>query len=218
MTRHQKRWHHCWRHLILGICAVAHACCGRQGASGMHPRGFHDLNFILMVKRILLLALISSRTAAVGIRSGSHVVGRSGEKGHPAAAGRSVSSVCVSLSPWIHRSRSQAAGLLPWIGGGGQVILISLGVNSPVLGDHLPSWDRKPEGSNSAQSLGIPSVLEDAWGPGCVWLGVLLGAKAPRDDVTMWWNRVDIVPILPKCPVPVSMLYRCRYRLRYIRG
>ena len=32
----------------------------------MHPRGFHYFIFILMVKRILLLALKSSRTAAVG--------------------------------------------------------------------------------------------------------------------------------------------------------
>ena len=39
-------------------------------------------------------------------------------------------------------------------------------------------------------------------GPGCVWLGVLPGAKLPRNDVTMWWNRVDIVPNVPKCPVP----------------
>ena len=29
--------------------------------------------------------------------------------------------------------------------------------------------------------------------------------------------RVDVVPILPKCSVPVSVLYRYRYRLRYIR-
>ena len=36
-----------------------------------------------------------------------------------------------------------------------------------------------------AQSLGIPSVLGGAWGPGCVWLEVLPGAKAPRDSVTM---------------------------------
>ena len=52
------------------------------------------------------------------------------------------------------------------------------------------------------KSLGGPSVLEDARGPGCVWLGVLLGAKAPRDDVTMWSNRVGIVRNVPKCPVP----------------
>ena len=35
-----------------------------------------------------------------------------------------------------------------------------------------------------------------------VCLGVLPGAKAPRDDVTMWWNRVDIVPNVPKFSVP----------------
>ena len=53
-----------------------------------------------------------------------------------------------------------------------------------------------------AQSLGTPSVLYDAWGPGCVWPKVRPGAKAPRDDVTMRWNRVDIVPNVPKCPEP----------------
>ena len=36
-----------------------------------------------------------------------------------------------------------------------------------------------------AQGLGLPSVLEDAWGAGCMCLGVLPGAKAPRDDVAM---------------------------------
>ena len=30
--------------------------------------------------------------------------------------------------------------------------------------------------------------------------------------------RVGVVPMLPKCLVPVSMLYRYRYRLRYIRA
>ena len=73
-----------------------------------------------------------------------------------------------------------------------------------------------------AQSLGIPSVLEDAWGPGCVWLGVLPGAKAPRDDVTMWWNRVDIVPNVPTCPGTGLMSYRSyrsvRYRYRRCTG
>ena len=54
-----------------------------------------------------------------------------------------------------------------------------------------------------ALSLGIPSVLgADAWGPGCVWLRALPGAKAPRHVVTMSWNRVDIVLNVPKCPVP----------------
>ena len=46
----------------------------------------------------------------------------------------------------------------------------------------------------------------------------------------MWWYRVDVVPILPMCPVrgyvlpnfptcpvPVSMLFRYRYQLRYRR-
>ena len=72
------------------LLALSAAGCGRQGTSGMHPQGFHYLIFILMVKRILLLALISSRTAVgfVGIRSGSYVVGRSGERGHPAPAGQ----------------------------------------------------------------------------------------------------------------------------------
>ena len=31
-----------------------------------------------------------------------------------------------------------------------------------------------------AQSLGVPSVVEDAWAPGCVWLGVLPGSEAPK--------------------------------------
>ena len=65
-----------------------------------------------MVKRILLLALISSRTAVgfVGIWSGSYFVGRSGERGHPAAAGQQH-FVCVSLSvdPSV------------WVTGGGSV-------------------------------------------------------------------------------------------------
>ena len=83
-----------------------------------------------------------------------------------------------------------------------------------------------------SQSLGIPSLLKDAWGPGCVWLAVLPGAKAPRDMTSQCGgigliscqtyrsvrHRVDVVPILPKCPVPVSTLYRYRYRLRYIRA
>ena len=53
-----------------------------------------------------------------------------------------------------------------------------------------------------AHSLGVPSVLEDTWGPGCVRLRVLPGAKAPWDGVTIRWNRVDIVPNVQKCPVP----------------
>ena len=111
----------------------------------MHPRGFHYLIFIVMVKRILLLALVSSRTAAVGIRFGSYVVGRSAEKGPPRGCG----AVPLSLSPPVDPS--------VWVTGGESVTLdrrvgtgntYFSGVNSPVLGDHLTSWDRKPEGPN----------------------------------------------------------------------
>ena len=67
---------------------------GREGAvvATAHPECIPGVSLIsiLTVKRILLLALISSRTAAVGIRSGFYVVGRSGQKGHPAIAGRSI--------------------------------------------------------------------------------------------------------------------------------
>ena len=53
--------------------------------------------------------------------------------------------MCVSLSPWIHRSGSQAVDLLPWIEGGTGNNTNSLGVNSPVLGDHLTSWGQSPK-------------------------------------------------------------------------
>ena len=63
-------------------------------------------------------------------------------KGPPGACGSAA--LRVSLSPWIHWSGSQAVGLLPWIGGGtGNTN--SLGVNCPVLGDHLTSWDQNPK-------------------------------------------------------------------------
>ena len=39
----------------------------------------------------------------------------------------------------------------------------------------------------------------------------------PCFDVKMWRYRVDVVPNLPKYPVPVSMLYRYRYQPRYRR-
>ena len=39
----------------------------------------------------------------------------------------------------------------------------------------------------------------------------------PYFDVKMWRYRVDVVPNLPKYPVPVSMLYRYQYELRYRR-
>ena len=105
-----------------------------------------------MVKRIRLLALMSSRAAAVrcqivGIRSGSRVVGRSGETGHPAGPRVTCLSLYLSLSlpPWTHRFGSQGVHLLLWIGGGtGNTS--SLGVNSPVSGDYLTSCDQKPEG------------------------------------------------------------------------
>ena len=69
-----------------------------------------------MVKRILLLALISSRTAAVGrfigIRSGSYVVGRSGKRGCGSAAAGDLSlSLYLSVDPSI------------WVTGGGSVTL-----------------------------------------------------------------------------------------------
>ena len=166
--------------------------CGRQGTSGMHPRGFHYLIFILMVKRILLLALISSRTAVgfVGIRSGSYVVGRSGERGHPAAAGQRASFVCVSLSPWIHRNGSQAVDLLPWIGEGtGNTNYLR--VNSPVLGDHLTSCDRKPEGPNRYRYC-CPTELTEVSGTG-----------------------IYVVPNLPRCPAPVLISYRTDRLVRY---
>ena len=119
----------------------------------MHSRGFHYLIFILMV---ILLALISSRTAAVsrffvGIRSGSHVLGRLGEKGHPAG------DLCLSLRGSI------GLGHRRWIcypgseGGTGNTNY--LGANSPVLGDHFTIWDRKPEGpSKSADFAWVGGV------------------------------------------------------------
>ena len=39
----------------------------------------------------------------------------------------------------------------------------------------------------------------------------------PCFDVKMWRYRVDVVPNLPKYPVPVSMLYRYGYQPRYRR-
>ena len=57
--------------------------------------------------------------------------------------------VSLSLSPWIHRSGSQAQDLFTLDQRGNRQNTTSLGVNSPVLGDHLTSWDRKPEGPNS---------------------------------------------------------------------
>ena len=115
--------------------------CGRQGTSGMHPRGFHYFIFILMVKRILLLALISLRTAAasrffVGIRSGSHVVGRSGEKSHLVGVSLSVNpsvSVTGGGSVTLDRRGKQVkliiwvSTLLSW------VIISQVGIENPKV-------------------------------------------------------------------------------------
>ena len=61
-------------------------------------------------------------------------------------------------------------------------------------------------------------------------LGIGSRKNLPYFGVTMWWYRVDVIPILPMCPVrgyilpnfpkcsvQVSMLYRYRYQLRYGR-
>ena len=47
-------------------------------------------------------------------------------------------------------------------------------------------------------------------------LGIGSHKKQPRVDVKMWRYRVDVVPNIPKCPVPASMFYRYRYQLRYL--
>ena len=48
----------------------------------------------------------------------------------------------------------------------------------------------------------------------CAWMR---GAKAPRDDVTMWRYRVDVAPNLPKSPTSIrcyTELISVRYRYR----
>ena len=137
--------------------------CGRQGTSGMHPRGFHYLIFILMVKRILLLALISSRTAVgfVGVRSGSDVVGPGKGATRRLRVSALPSCVCLSLRGSI------GLGHRRWIcypgSEGEQIILIPC--VSPVLGDHLKSWDRKPEGPNRYRYC-CPTELTEVSGTG----------------------------------------------------
>ena len=82
-----------------------------------------------------------------------------------------------------------------------------------------------------AQSLGIPSVLEDSWGPGCCGLECCLEPKVlgitsqcggigliSCQTYRSVRYRIDVVPTLPQCPVTVSVLYRYRYRVRYIRA
>ena len=65
-----------------------------------------------------------------------------------------------------------------------------------------------------AQSIGIPCVLEDAWGSVCGLEWCCPEPKLTRNGVTMWWNRVDIMPNVPKCPVPGS----CRTELTEVSG
>ena len=48
-------------------------------------------------------------------------------------------------------------------------------------------------------------------------VGIGSHKKQTYFDVKIWPYRVDVVPNLPKCPVPTSMLYRYRYQLRYKR-
>ena len=70
----------------------------------IHPRGFNHWIFISMVKRILLFALISSRTA-VGSLSEFGLGPTSwvglGVKGHPTAAVSLSVSFSVDLSVWV---------------------------------------------------------------------------------------------------------------------
>ena len=69
-----------------------------QGTSCMHQRGFHYLIFILTVERILLLALISSRTAASS-RNSVWVSRRRSvrRKDAPRGCGWVCPCVCLSL-------------------------------------------------------------------------------------------------------------------------
>ena len=81
----------------LAVRTFSTEVCGRQGTSGIHPRVFHHLICTLMVKRILLLALRSLRTAVCDVVKGLH-----------AAAGRRVSlgfDRVGSVSPglWVDR-------------------------------------------------------------------------------------------------------------------
>ena len=82
--------------------------------------GFPLFDFYLDGKRILLFALISSRTS---VNSG------------------------LSADRSIGRLWSQAVGRSPWIEG--QVIYFFSGINSPILGDHLASWEWRPEGPST---------------------------------------------------------------------
>ena len=82
--------------------------------------------------------------------SGSYVVGRSGEKGPPRGC-----RATVSLSPSLRGSIG--LGHQRWVchpgSEGGTDDTYFSGVNSPALDDHLTSWDRKPEDSNTLHHL-----------------------------------------------------------------
>ena len=81
------------------------------------------------------------------------------------------------------------------------------------------------------QSLGTPSVMKDDWGLGvcdleCCLEPMLQGMTSQCGGIRLIScqtyrsirYRVDVLPILPKRLVPVSMSHRYRYRLRYIRA
>ena len=95
-----------------------------QRTSGMHPRDVQYLIFVLRVKRALMLALKSSRTA-VGFRSGSYVLHRSGERNTPRlrAVGESFG---LGHRQWVCHS-----------GPRDRKSVIFSGVSSPGLGGHL---------------------------------------------------------------------------------
>ena len=111
----------------------------------IHPRGFNYWIFILMVKHILLLALISSRTAVGSLSEfglGPTPWVGLGVKGHPAAA---VSlSLCLSLRGSIGLGRRRW-GCYPGSEGGVGITYFS-SVKPLVFGGHLTNWNRKPEG------------------------------------------------------------------------
>ena len=109
----------------------------------IHPRGFNYWIFILMVKRIPLLALISSRTAVgslseFGLGPTSWVgLGRKGR--HAAAV-----SLCLSLRGSIGLGRRRWGCYPGSEGGVGSTYFSS--VNPLAFGGHLTNWDRKHEG------------------------------------------------------------------------
>ena len=115
------------------------------GTSGMLPRSFHSLIFILMVERTLLLALISPRAAATSrfVVILVWVLHRGSVRRKRATRGSSLSLSLRASIGLGHRRWACYPGLE---GGAGNTYFLS--VNSPVLGGHLTSWDRTPEGPN----------------------------------------------------------------------